>query len=301
MLLPDRVTKSGFAQSDLIFLALFVVLFPPVVGLTYLFVRYLDRKTLAGIGARWPRGGRRAALRQLGTVSLGTLAVVAVWLALILALPDGLVALHLGGLSPEVTTAPPHWWPLPPALLFPTFLVLFIIQGGLEEWVVRGYIYHALRERWRPWAAALASSVLFSLLHAFNPAVSAIALVNIILAGLVLAALVEYDGSLWGATVAHGAWNFTISCIASLPVSGIPVFHLLKVTVTGDPRVSGGAFGPEGSAVLTVMGLALAALLWWRVARRRPGLPAQDRPVTDPPVEDTRPSAPEDIPPVPSL
>lgn len=166
---------------------------------------------------------------------------------------------------------------------------------------MRGYIYHALRERWRPWAAALASSVLFSLLHAFNPAVSAIALVNIILAGLVLAALVEYDGSLWGATVAHGAWNFTISCIASLPVSGIPVFHLLKVTVTGDPRVSGGAFGPEGSAVLTVMGLALAALLWWRVARRRPGLPAQDRPVTDPPVEDTRPSAPEDIPPVPSL
>lgn len=95
VLLPDRVTKSGFAQSDLIFLALFVVLFPPVVGLTYLFVRYLDRKTLAGIGARWPRGGRRAALRQLGTVSLGTLAVVAVWLALILALPDGLVALHL--------------------------------------------------------------------------------------------------------------------------------------------------------------------------------------------------------------
>jgi membrane protease YdiL (CAAX protease family) len=287
-LLPARFANSAFARSDLLFLLIVGLVFPPVIGLTRLFVRYLDRKRLADIGARWPRDGRRGARRQLLTVSLGALAVIAAWFALALALPDSLVAIHLGGLSPGVTTAPPPWWPLPPALLFPIFLVLFLIQGGLEEWVVRGYIYHALRERWRPWAAALASSILFSLLHAFNPDVSAVALVNIVLAGLVLAALVEHDGSLWGATLAHGVWNFTLSCIASLPVSGIPVFHLLNVQVTGDPRVTGGGFGPEGSVVLTAMGAVLTALLWWRVARRRPARAA----------EDTPPYTPEDIAPV---
>ena len=37
---------------------------------------------------------------------------------------------------------------------------------------------------------------------------------------IILAALVERSGSLWGATVAHGVWNFVLSCLVSLPVSG---------------------------------------------------------------------------------
>ena len=132
---------------------------------------------------------------------------------------------------------------------------------------MRGYVYHALRERWRPFVAALASSVLFALLHATNPDISAAALVNVVLAGLVLAALVERSGSLWGATVAHGVWNFAVSCLASLPVSGFSLFHLLNVTVKGDERVTGGGFGPEGSLALTALGLPLAAFLWRMISR----------------------------------
>ncbi|HEV7508395.1 MAG TPA: CPBP family intramembrane glutamic endopeptidase [Thermoanaerobaculia bacterium] len=284
----ERLGPNSFLQSQEAILLIFVLAVVPVLAVTQVFVRFLDRRSLASLGLCWPVGGRRRAGRELVTLPLGVAALVAGWVLVLLALPSRLAAFHLGGLSGDLATGRP-WWPLPRAALFPWLLVLFLIQAGIEELVVRGYIYRALRERWRAGTAALASSVLFSLLHAANPDVSAAALVNIVLAGLILAALVERTGSLWGATVAHGVWNFALSCLVSLPVSGFSVFHLLNVSVTGNPQVTGGGFGPEGSLVLTALGLPMAGGLWWRIARNRAR-----------PLEDTPPSTPEDGAPAPS-
>ncbi len=268
-LLGDRwFQKGGFASANEILLLTTLLAAPPILGITWLFVRFLDRRPLAILGARWPEGGRKQALRQLATVPAGVLALLGTWLAAILALPPSLASVRLQGMSPAFT-AGPAWWPLPSALLLVLLLLGFLLQGGLEEWIVRGYIYRTLKDRWRPWTAALASSILFALLHAHNPAVSAIALVNIVLAGLVLAALVERSGSLWSATLAHGWWNFGVACLLSLPVSGVRIFHLLEVSVSGDEELTGGAFGPEGSLVLTLLGLPIAAVLWWRLGRKR--------------------------------
>jgi membrane protease YdiL (CAAX protease family) len=261
----DRLGPAGFLRSSEAILLIFALGALPVAGVTQLFVRFLDRRTLASLGVRWPGGGGRKALRELVILPLGVLALLGSWLLVLLALPPGLAMVRFQGLSRDMA-AGRAWWPLPPALLFPVLLLLFLLQGGIEELVVRGYVYHALRERWRPVWAALTSSILFALLHAANPGVSAAALVNIVLAGLILSALVERSGSLWGATVAHGVWNFAVSCLVSLPVSGFSLFHLLKVAVAGDERATGGGFGPEGSLALTLLGLPLAAFLWWRTA-----------------------------------
>lgn len=277
--------EGGIGQARELLLMTIALQVPPLLAVTWLFVHYLDRRNLASIGARWPAGGRGMALRQLVTMSLGVLALLGSWVLLILALPPGLGAIRFGGLSAAFSAGGtgPAWWPLPPVLLLGLLLVLFLLQGGLEEWIVRGYIYRALKERWRPFWAALASSVLFALLHALNPNISAIALFNIILAGLILAALVERSGSLWGATVAHGFWNFAIACLLSLPVSGIRLFHLLDVSISGDETLTGGSFGPEGSLVLTLLGLGLTAVLWRRLR-------------TDRPLKEIAPSVPEDVP-----
>jgi membrane protease YdiL (CAAX protease family) len=265
--------EGGFGRSSELLLLAVVLTAPPVVAVTFLFVRTLDRRPIASIGARWPEGGRRAALRQTVTHPLATLALLGTWLAAILALPPSLATVRFGGTS-EVFSSGPAWWPFPPALLLLLLLAGFLIQGGLEEWIVRGYIYRALKDRWRPWVAALASSILFSLLHATNPNISAVALVNIVLAGLILAALVERSGSLWGATLAHGVWNFTVACLLSVPVSGLEAFHLLDVSIGGNERLTGGEFGPEGSLVLTALGLLLTAVLWSRrPPRERPTAP----------------------------
>ena len=256
---PSR--PGAFGNSVELSLLAVLATIPPQILVTWLFVRFLDRRTLASLGAHWPEGGRKAALRQLAVSTLGALAVLGAWLALVLLLPDALAAVRFGGISPQFLRGP-AWWPFPPLLLLALLLLAFLLQGGLEEWVMRGYVYRTLRERWPAWASALASSLVFALLHLRNPGFSWLALANIALAGMVLAALAERTGSLWSPAVAHGVWNFAVACLLSLPVSGVSPFHLLRVATAGDEEVTGGGFGPEGSAVLTVLGVVLTAYLW---------------------------------------
>lgn len=265
----DLFKEGGFTGSSEIQLLGIVLAAPFVAAVTFAFVWGLDRRPIGSIGARWPKGGPKKALVQAVTAPLATLALLGSWLAVILHLPSSWAEVRFGGVSGSFETGPP-WWPLAPGLLLGLLLLGFLIQGGLEEWIVRGYIYRALKDRWRPWVAALASSVLFALLHLLNPDVSAIAIGNIVIAGMILAALVERSGSLWSATLAHGVWNFAVACLLSVPVSGVRVFHLLDVSIGGRELVTGGPFGPEGSLVLTILGLVLTAWLWR-------GLPARVR------------------------
>jgi membrane protease YdiL (CAAX protease family) len=277
--------EGGLAGSNEAFLLATVLTAPPMLAVTWLFVRYLDRRSLGSIGIRWPEGRKGAAWRQLATTSLGVFALLGVWLALVAVL----ATVRLAGLSGPFREPAPGW-PAPQVLLLVVLLLGFLIQGGLEELIVRGYIYRALKERWRPWLAALASSILFSLLHALNPNVSWVALVNIVIAGMILAALVERSGSLWSATIAHGVWNWAVACVFSLPVSGIRIFRLFDVSIQGDERLTGGDFGPEGSLALTFLALLLALALWRPLRRLSP--------------EDARTpqvSAPEDVPGPPPL
>jgi len=237
-------------------LLLFALTVPPLLLVTWGFLRVFDRRGLASLGARWPVGGRRAVLRQALMVPLVVLALFGAWLALLALLPNTTVrsAGTDGGLTGPAGS-----------LRLLVLLAGFLVQGGVEEWLIRGYTYHALRERWRRSVAILASSLLFALLHGLNPDVSAVALINTFLAGVILALLVERSRSLWSAVLAHGVWNFAISSLVSLPVSGVLFPHLLTVSVKGPALLTGDGFGPEGSAVLTLLALPLVAALGFRL------------------------------------
>jgi membrane protease YdiL (CAAX protease family) len=226
-------------------LLVFAVTAPLLVLATRPFLRFFDRRGLASLGARWPVGGRGAAVRQAIAAPLAAVALLAAWLGLLALLPGAAVRFE-GGAGERAG-----------GLRLAALLAGFLVQGGLEEWLVRGYIYRALRERWRTGTAVLASSFLFAALHGLNPDFSPAALVNTFLAGVIFAFLVERSGSLWSATLAHGAWNFAVSCLFALPVSGVRFPHWLALSVDGPALLTGGGFGPEGSLLLTLLALPL--------------------------------------------
>lgn len=229
-------------------LLVFALTAPPLVWVTAVFLRVLDRRGLSSIGFRWPAGG----LRQAAAVPIAVLGFLGAWLLVIALLP--MTALRFAGWSVE--TAGPAG-----ALHLALLLAGFLVQGGVEEWLVRGYIYHALRERWRRSASMLASALLFAALHGLNPDFSLVALLNTFLAGLILVFLVERSGSLWSATLAHGVWNFAVSSLVSLPISGVRFPHLLALTVDGPALLTGDDFGPEGSLLLSLLAVGVAAAL----------------------------------------
>ena len=106
----------------------------------------------------------------------------------------------LGDLTPE-STLPEDVFDSPFAL--PLAGVLALLAAPLaEETFFRGFIFPGLRNRWGTLRAALASSLLFALLH-FNIG----SIVPFTVIGLLLAWAYVVSGSLWMAIGAHFAFN----------------------------------------------------------------------------------------------
>ncbi|MBI5932106.1 MAG: CPBP family intramembrane metalloprotease [Chloroflexi bacterium] len=147
----------------------------------------------------------------------------------------------------------------------PLVLIGWIVQGGAEEVLMRGWALPVIGARTRPWIGLLVSSVLFALLHLLNPGLSVIAMVNLALFGVFAGLYAMREGSLWGISALHAVWNWVQGNFFGFEVSGTTanggtVFNLME---TGADWLTGGSFGPEGGVAVTlvlVLGTAFLAL-----------------------------------------
>lgn len=226
--------------------------FLPVLLLgTWAFARGLDDRSLGDLGWRLPATSRRTVVETLGAGGGGVL-LLALWFA-------------IGSWGFDVQWS--GWATLGPRGVL-SVSGLGMMFGGLalaaaaEELAFRGYVFRALKDRGTWASAAGLQAAFFALLHASNPEITAAALANTFLLGLVLAALVQVTGSLYAATLVHTLWNFLVAL--GLPLSGFNSLGVAKITLTGPDGWTGGAYGPEGSWVLTALLVAsVFALAPW--------------------------------------
>lgn len=134
-------------------------------------------------------------------------------------------------------------------------LIGWIIQGGTEEVVTRGWLMNVLGARYNKILGLIISSTFFSLLHLGNDNVNFVAILNIILVGLLFGLYVMKTNNLWGACGMHSAWNFAQGNLFGFEVSGIntSIGSLVDLKLVGSDLVSGGSFGPEAGAVTSVV------------------------------------------------
>jgi len=147
-------------------------------------------------------------------------------------------------------------------------LLAWVVQGGTEEVITRGWYQGVLSARYRPWTGVAVSSLLFAVLHlTANP----IALLNLLLFGLFLALYCLREGSVWGVCGWHTAWNWTQVKLFGLSVSGhnIPGGALIDLNPVGNQYLSGGSFGPEGSIYATlIFAIGITIIVMTTKARR---------------------------------
>ena len=150
------------------------------------------------------------------------------------------------------------------------FIILFIavfVQSAAEEMVCRGFIYQRVLRTYRNrfWLAVIINSVFFGMIHLGNNGISAMAVVDLVVTGLLFSAMVYYFDSLWMAMAAHAGWNFTQSILAGLPNSGIVVPYSvfrLDAASARDSFFYNVAFGVEGTVpAITVQAVVLVALV----------------------------------------
>ena len=146
-------------------------------------------------------------------------------------------------------------------------LIFLAVPAAAEEALLRGYPLQAIAEVWGPRAAVFITSAIFGGLHLFNPNLTFLGTVNITVAGIFLGIVYLRTGSLWWATGAHLGWNWMHGYVADVPVSGLELLDapVYDGVLLGPKWLGGGAFGPEGSLLATLV-LIVAVVICLRTS-----------------------------------
>ena len=242
-----------FEEPDKLFLGIIII--PVTLGLTGLLLllrRYLDRRPI----------------RSMGFYRTGPNAFSSIWLALLLgAFPILGTTLVLWAVGSLRFLGPGDLFE--PGLLVP----VLIVAAFMEEIMCRGYSYQNFLDIRRPVVGVIVTSTIFWLMHSLNNEVwsSPIPSINLFLAGVELALAYQVSRNIWFPTALHFSWNYVQGAVFGFPVSGNEVNGLVKIAL--DPEtsgwLSGGAFGLEGSVLITLGELVTIALFLWVLHTRR--------------------------------
>jgi membrane protease YdiL (CAAX protease family) len=200
--------------------------------------RLLDKHSWEQLGWRERGLGPRLA-RGVGLGAL--MAAVAIGLAIVL---------------DRSTVTLTHDWSRWPGVALP--LALGLVCAALaEELAFRGYPLRRLADALGPAPAIAVLAVLFGLAHAGNPSATVFSTVNVALAAVWLSFAFFSSGGMALAWGLHFGWNAGLALLFDAPVSGF-TFAVPAVQYTPGPHpwVDGGAFGPEGGAVTTIVMIA---------------------------------------------
>ncbi len=155
------------------------------------------------------------------------------------------------------------------------FIGSFIVQGAMEEFLCRGLVFHALKDKTNNWVAIGVSTLVFILPHwsalfAGEVIYGLLGIVNLILISLIFCLLTLRFGSIWAACGLHSIWNAILYTILGLNLSGnegsiAAVFNIKSV---GNNILNGGMYGLEASILTVVIQLIVAIWLGLDVKKK---------------------------------
>jgi hypothetical protein len=179
------------------------------------------------------------------------------------------------------------------------WLLAFLAVGLFEEYFSRGFLqftltrgFYGLAEKIssihaRPIAFTIAAffmSLLFSAAHLHNASENPMGIVMTFLAAIIFSYALWRTGSLWWAIGFHTSWDWAQSFLYGVPDSGsVAANRLFHTHPTGNPLLSGGIDGPEGSVyVIPIMLLTALIIRYTTKPATQPPLEPEFLPATKP-------------------
>jgi membrane protease YdiL (CAAX protease family) len=242
--------KNAIGLQDLMkgnrFLMLTGILFILTFVVTYVFRRWVDRKSFISLGFDL-NGHVREALAG------GMLAVFIICTSSLLLKLTG----HL------------KWMDIifDPKALFMAFGTVVLV-AFYEELIFRGYVLSNLMDSFPKWLALVISSILFMIFHATgSSSIGFFTLANSLLMGLLPGLNYIYTRNLWFPICFHIGWKFLEG-----PVLGFSndesLQTLLQTELHGDENFTGGISGLEGSIFLVAVSLLSGLALYLFIQKK---------------------------------
>jgi uncharacterized protein len=147
-------------------------------------------------------------------------------------------------------------------------LLVLAVAALAEEVVFRGYPFQQLVEAMGPTFAAIVFSILFAVMHMFNPGANRASFLVTVFCSWLLSVAYLRTRALWVCWGWHFAWNASMCVLFGLPVSGITQFSpVIQSNTVGPVWMTGGDYGPEASAVTAIV-ILLGIFVVYRTTRR---------------------------------
>ncbi|MDR0695038.1 MAG: CPBP family intramembrane metalloprotease [Prevotellaceae bacterium] len=148
-------------------------------------------------------------------------------------------------------------------------IVLFACISFNEEILLRGYILNNFSRSMNKYWALLCSSLVFSVLHVFNPDFDWMGFSSILLSGLLLGTSYIYTKNLWFPVALHFSWNFFQGTVFGFHVSGNSTYAIIHQQHKENNLLNGGEFGFEGSILSLLFIVAAILLVGWRFSKKQ--------------------------------
>jgi uncharacterized protein len=133
-------------------------------------------------------------------------------------------------------------------------LLVLAVAALAEEVAFRGYPFQQLIEAIGPTLATIVFSILFAVMHVFNPGANRASFLVTVFCGWLLSVAYLRTRALWVSWGWHFAWNASMCVLFGLPVSGLTQFSpVIQSNTVGPVWMTGGDYGPEASAVTAIV------------------------------------------------
>jgi len=226
-----------------------------ITGSVYVARRWLDKKSFESLGLKLDR--------QTWIDILAGIGITFVQMGFIYILMLGLGWLTFAGFAWQFD---PVSVVLKNTLLF---FVVFIFVGWNEELLSRGYHLQTIASGINLFWGVIISSAVFGLLHLGNPNATWVSAAGIFFGGIFLAYGYIRTKQLWLPIGLHIGWNFFEGVVFGFPVSGLDLYALLRIKVSGPVIWTGGAFGPEAGLIVLPSLVVGVGLIYWFTKTRK--------------------------------
>lgn len=133
------------------------------------------------------------------------------------------------------------------------YAVIFFLVAVSEEAIFRGFIFSNLYNLSNKYFSLIISSLIFSLMHAFNSSFNWIGMLNIVLVGIFFCQLYLKRMNLSIPIGFHFSWNLLQGPVFGFSVSGLRTQGILKIESFSGSKFPFEGFGLEGSLIATLV------------------------------------------------
>jgi membrane protease YdiL (CAAX protease family) len=143
----------------------------------------------------------------------------------------------------------------------PIWFVAVLINAIMQEYLVRGYLFSLLKEKYNSIVAIFATTLLFTAMHAGAFEAGLIAVMNIITMSVFVSVLLLYTKTLIAPVLAHFIWNSIGRLVFGVVSLADDYPNIYNSSLSGNTILSGGEYKVEGSIIVLAVNLLLTIIV----------------------------------------